>query len=119
MIGVRKVPENPGDRPTGKARTFSVTVTKTVEIIIDESVIAQGVLPDGPIFGSSMSGDVEHDTKVVVVHLALNLVCNGLDLSQIDGYANCPDASAKVGHSHWDIELEREVLPVKAKKRTR
>ncbi len=45
----------PGDKPTGKRRTFSVTVSKTVEMSLDESVIAQGVLPDGYILGPNPS----------------------------------------------------------------
>jgi hypothetical protein len=114
-----KVLVEPGDKPTGKVRTFLVTVTKTVELTLDESVIAQGVDPDGPIYGSSMSGDPMHDTKIVVEHIAFNMVCNGLTLSEIDGYANCPNASATVAPSNWYIELGHEVLPVKAKKRTR
>ena len=120
MIGVRKKPEDPGDKPTGKTRMFQVTVTKTVEIAIDESVLEQGRDPEGPIYGSSMSGHEPHDTKIVVEHIAFNVVCNGLTLSQIDGYANCPDASVSLNRrSSWDIELEHEILPVTAKKRAR
>lgn len=102
----------PGSTPTGKMRTFVVTVSKVVEISIDESVLEQGILPDGPIFGSSMTGNKAHDEVVVVEHLAFNLVGNDLRLSQIDGYANCPDASVIVLYEDWDVESVRETTPV-------
>ena len=95
----------PGDTPTGRTRTFSVTISKTVEITVDETVVAQGVLPDNPIFGERVTEDD------VVQHLAFNLIGNGLRLSQIDGYANCDDASVTVPYVEWDVEVEREIVP--------
>jgi hypothetical protein len=95
----------PGSTPTGRTRTFEVTVSKTVRIAIDESVIAQGVLPDNPIFGESVTEDD------VIQHLAFNLVGNGLRLSQIDGYANCADASVTVPYGYWDVDVEHEIVP--------
>ena len=108
MIGVRKKSESPGDEPTGKTRTFQVTVSRTVELTLDESVIAQGMLPDGYILGKDPT------ERAVLEHLAFNLVGNGLQLSQIDGYANCPDESARVRGFPWDVEIDREII-----KRTR
>ncbi len=92
----------PGSKPTGKKRTFIVTVTKTTEIAIDEAVLAQGVLPDNPIFGARVTEDD------VVKHIAFNLLCNDIRLSQIDGYANCPDDSVRVeaASNDWDVEIE-------------
>jgi hypothetical protein len=95
----------PGSAPTGRTRTFSVTVSKTVEITVDETVVAQGVLPDNPIFGERVTEDD------VVQHLAFNLIGNGLRLSQIDGYANCADASVTVPYVEWDVEVDREIVP--------
>lgn len=95
----------PGSTPTGRTRTFSVTVSKTVEITVDESVIAQGVLPDNPIFGANVTEDD------VVQYLAFNLVVNHLRLSQIDGFANCDDASVSFPYENWDVEVDREIVP--------
>lgn len=95
----------PGSAPTGRTRTFSVTVSKTVEITVDETVVAQGILPDNPIFGAGVTEDD------VVHHLAFNLIGNGLRLSQIDGYANCNDASVTVPYVEWDVEVDREIVP--------
>ncbi len=97
--------------PSGKMRSFVVTLSKTVEIHLDESVIAQGIRPDGPIFGSQITGNKPHDEMMAVEHLAFNLVGNDLNLSQIDGYANCPDESARVPHEPWDVEDVRETTP--------
>jgi hypothetical protein len=95
----------PGDRPTGKTRKFLVTISKTVEIAFDESVIAQGMLPDGYILGP---GATETD---VLEHLAFNLLGNAIKLSEIDGYANCPDTSVHVPNVDWDVEIDRETTP--------
>lgn len=83
-------PKVPGDKPTGKLRRFHVVVTKSVDLFLDTSVITQGTMPDDPIFGGRA------DSDMVAQHVAFNMVCNDLRLSQIDGYANCPDESAKV-----------------------
>lgn len=107
--------EFPGNAPTGKMRTFVVTISKTVEIFLDETVIAQGILPDGPIFGSRITGNKAQDEMMAVDHLAFNLIGNGLDLSHIDGYANCPDKSAVVPYVDWDVEDIRETTPVPKK----
>jgi hypothetical protein len=102
MGAAKKREDWPGSHPTGKVRKFQVTVTKTVDIAIDESVIAQGLLPDNPIFG--------HDTTEhqVIEHIAFNVVGNQLRLSQIDGYANCPDEGAKElgGYTAFDVEFD-------------
>jgi hypothetical protein len=92
----------PGSTPTGRTRTFLVTVSKTVEITVDEAIIAQGLLPDNPIFGASVS------EKDVVEHLAFNLIVNDLSLPQIDGFANCDDESACVAMANWDVAIEQE-----------
>jgi hypothetical protein len=99
----KKREEWPGDKPSGKTRKFLVTVSKTVEVTLDESVIAQGMLPEGYILGP---GATEDD---VLQHLVFNLVGNSLRLSQIDGYANCPDESVSIPHADWDVEIEREL----------
>lgn len=91
----------PGSKPTNTRNQFTVTISKTVTIELNESVVKQGRLPGGPIFG-----DRKPSEKEVVEHLAFNLVVNGLRLSQIDGYANCPDESADVFYVPWDVELE-------------
>lgn len=105
MTAVKQRVEWPGSKPTGKKRTFIVTVTKTTEIEIDETVITQGVLPDNPIFGARVT------ESEVVKHVAFNLICNGLRLSQVDGYSNCPDASAvvKSASNDWDVDVDREI----------
>ncbi len=103
----------PGSSPTGKMRTIVVTVSKTVQIAIDEAVIAQGLLPDNPIFGKSVTLDD------VFMHIAFNLVCNRIDLSQIDGYANCSNESARVSPAHWDVEVEREITTARAPTKSR
>jgi hypothetical protein len=109
--------EWPGDKPTGKTRTFSVTVSKTVNMALDESVIAQGLLPDNPIFGSSLTGERAHDETLVLEHLAFNLVGNGLRLGQIDGYSNCPDGSANVTNEPRDVERIEEIKPAHERER--
>jgi len=90
----------PGSSPSGKTRTIVATVSKTIAFTVDESVIAQGMLPDSPIFGNRVTEDD------VLQHLAFNLIGNDLRLSQIDGFANCPDASACVPYEQWDVEVE-------------
>jgi hypothetical protein len=99
----------PGDKPVGRVRKFIVTVSKTAELVIDESILAQGVIE-----GASVSAVVEH--------LAFNLIGTGLVLSDVDGYANCPDASVHVAPGScggWDVEIDREVglTPVPPKPR--
>lgn len=106
---IRSAEKWPGDKPTGKTRTFTVTVSKTVDVTLDESILAQGLLPDNPIFGSRLSGEKEFDESIVVEHLAFNLVCNGLELDQIDGYSNCPSESAKVSQEDWEIVMDCEI----------
>ena len=91
----------PGDKPTGKKRVFEVTVTTTTLMTLDESVIEQGLADDGYIMKNPTLDDV-------VEHLAHNLIGTGLSLSQVDGYANCPDDSATVKVGIRDIEW-REV----------
>lgn len=93
----------PGDKPTGKVRRFEVTIQKTVVVTLDESVLEQARTE--PAFFRPPLTD-----GGVVEHVAFNLVCNELRLSQIDGYANCPDESAIVSRDDsWDVRLEREV----------
>jgi hypothetical protein len=101
----------PGSTPTGKVRTFIVTISKVVEIALDESVITQGILPDGPIFGSRITGNKAQDEMLAVEHLAFNLVGNNLRLSEIDGYANCPDESVSFPYEPWEVEDVRETTP--------
>lgn len=36
----------PGDEPTGKTRKFDVTITVRGTLVLDESVIAQGQIPE-------------------------------------------------------------------------
>jgi hypothetical protein len=99
----------PGDKPTGKVRRFEVTIQKTVVVSIDESVLEQARTE--PTFFRPPLTD-----GGVAEHVAFNLVCNSLRLSQIDGYANCPDESAVVSRDEdWDVRVEREVpaLPPK------
>jgi hypothetical protein len=91
--------EWPGGAPTGRLREIEVTLSKTVVFTVDEAVIAQGMLPDNPIFGKKVT---EED---VLTHLAFNLIGNDLSLSQIDGYANCPDDSANVPYVKWEVEI--------------
>ena len=81
-------------------RKFSVTLSKTVEIVVDDQVLRQGLRDDNPVLGKGAS---ERD---VVEHLAFNLVGNGLRLSQIDGYANMPDDAVKIPAVEWDVEIE-------------
>lgn len=101
----KKVIEFPGDAPTGKTRSFRVTVSKQVVMTLDTSVIAQGRADDGFI----MKNPSERE---VLEHLAFNLIGNQLDLSDIEGYANCPNKSADVTYEPWDIddldEIEEE-----------
>lgn len=110
MTGARAT-RFPGDEPTGKVRTFLVTLSKTVEITLDEGVIAQGLMPDDPIFGGRA------DEADVLEHLAFNLVGNGLRLSQIDGYANCPNESAHVPQDKWEVEQVSETTKPAKRKR--
>lgn len=84
-----------------KARKYTVTVSKTVEILFDEKVLDQGLREDNPIFGKDVT------LGMVVRHLAYNLVANDLRLSQIDGYANLKDDQVKVGRGDWDVEVDR------------
>ena len=104
-----------GDKPTGKTRSFSVTICATMTL--DESVIAQGLADDGFI----MKNPTE---DAVLCHLAYNLVGNGLmatSLSEIDGYANCPDASARITDKDAtiDFEIKPKVTPVPSPKKTK
>jgi hypothetical protein len=92
--------EFPGDKPTGKTRSFHVTIHATMTL--DESVIAQGVTDDGCIMRSPTEDEV-------LQHLAYNLVGEATSLSDIDGFANCPDESAVV--SDRDVEIEYEIKP--------
>lgn len=98
----------PGDKPTGKKRIFLVTLTKEVTLIIDESVIAQGLADDGLIMKNPSEDEV-------IKHLAFNLVSNQLLLNQIDGYANCPDDSAEVKEGHTSVEFY-ETAPSRKKR---
>lgn len=91
--------QHPGDKPSGKERAFSVTIR--ADMILDESVIAQGLADDGYVIGKNPTEDD------VLRHLAYNLVGNGLCLSQIDGFANCPDASARI--VSMDAEVDGEI----------
>jgi hypothetical protein len=109
----------PGDKPTGKTRSFAVTIHATMTL--DESVIAQGMADVGYI----MKNPTEEE---VLSHLAYNLVGNGLmatPLSGIDGYANCPDASARITDkdAEVDFEIKPKVVaapsPKKSKRRAR
>ena len=100
---LRKKKTYPGDSPTGKKRTFQVTYTKEVTLTLDESVVAQGLADDGFIMKSPSEFQV-------VEHLAFNL-SNGLSLSQIDGYANCPDDSASVIEEYPSVEFYETTVP--------
>jgi hypothetical protein len=113
----KKTPEFSGSAPTGKTREFSVTVIKTVTMTIDTSVIAQGLLRDNPIFGSQLTGDVRQDERIVLEHLAYNLVGNNLALSSIEGYGNCPNESAGVTYEPGDIDWLEEIKIKKPAKR--
>jgi hypothetical protein len=100
----------PGDTPTGKRRRFLVTVSKTVEVSLDTSVLMQGTMPDNPI-------RVDASENFVIEHVAYNLIVNDLQLSAIDGYANCPDESASLGRAEWLVEVEEELAPEPARRR--
>jgi hypothetical protein len=110
------VDHHPGDKATGKTRTFAVTIHATM--ILDESVIAQGVGDTGYI----MKDPTEDE---VLRHLAFNLVGNCLSLSRIDGYANCPDESARVEDREAEVEFEmvaplpKSAVPKKPRKSNR
>lgn len=100
----------PGNKPTGRIRRFKVQVITETIIALDESVLDQGVLPDNAIFGNKLQGMKREDAELEVVnHLAFNLICNDLQLSEIDGYANCPDKSADVAKFEWDVDVEQEL----------
>jgi hypothetical protein len=88
-----------GDKSTGKTRTFAVSIHATMTL--DESVIAQGLADAGYIWLGKNPTEDE-----VLMHLAFNLVGKDLRLSQIDGYANCPDASARVDDREAEVEFE-------------
>ena len=91
--------EFPGDRPTGKKRRFLVTVSRTREVELDESVIAQGMADDGYIAKNPTE-------EQVLQHLGFNLFGNGIPLGHIEGYANCPDASAEcIGLEDSEVEV--------------
>jgi hypothetical protein len=92
-------------------RTFEVTVSKTVTISIDQSVIAQGMAPDDPIFGGRAS------EAMVLEHLAYNLVGNSLQLSWIDGYANLSDDLVDVPYVKFDVDEIAEIMPPSKKAR--
>jgi len=113
----KKVIEFPGDAPTGKKRTFRMMIARTVDVTLDTSVIAQGLMPDNPIFGSRLDGGA-YDEKIVLEHLAFNLIGNNLALSAIEGYANCPDESADVPWEPWEVDDIREIKTL-AKKRSK
>lgn len=91
-------------KATNKRRTFRVTVSRTVEIAVDQAVIDQGLLPDNPIQKNSSE-------RGVLEHLAFNLVGNGLRLSQIDGYANRKDDEVHVPWLKYDIDEIEEIEP--------
>jgi hypothetical protein len=88
----------PGDKPTGKTRTFSITVSRTARITIDESIFAQAQCEE-PYFNPKPT-DIQ-----VVEHLAFNRIVNGLELSHIDGYANCPNESVTVAVGPSEIDI--------------
>jgi hypothetical protein len=90
--------EYPGDKPIGKTRTFNVRIQICATMTLDESVIEQGLLPEGYILGPNPS------REQVMEHLAFNLVGAGIYLNEIDGYANCPRGSATVTHRSMDVE---------------
>lgn len=90
-------PEFRGDKPTGKMRTFRVTIVG--DISIDQSVFDQAQL-DEPFFSPAPS-----DTAIVE-HIAFNTFVNGLDVSDIDGYANVPDASVQCNRQDVDVEAD-------------
>lgn len=92
-------PTFPGDTPTGKVRRFRVKIEKYATIALDESVIAQGLADDGYIFKNP-------DEEQVLQHLTHCLVGLECELSDIDGYANCPNLSATVS------ELDSEIVDI-------
>jgi hypothetical protein len=113
--GAAKKPKRmtwPGDKPTGKTRTFEVLVSKLVTVTIDESIFAQANDPEQPIWTPPQPDEA------VVEHLVFNRVCNALKLGYIDGFANCPEESVELDRAEWQVECEREV-PKKARKRAR
>jgi hypothetical protein len=98
-LGTGREAPLPGGTPTGKTRTFDVVVITHSKVVLDESVIAQGLLPDGYILGPNPT------EAAVIEHLAFNLIKNGLPLSDIDGYANCPNDSARVTAAVTFVEV--------------
>lgn len=83
-------------------RKFRITAHCEFDLLLDESVIQQGTMPDDPIFGGGASAGL------VAQHIAYNMVVNQCRLSQVDGFANCPDSSAVARglDGNWNIEAE-------------
>lgn len=79
-------------------RTFEIEITATVTIEVDDMVI--DVVDDE--WRSMFYG--LHTPEDIAEHIAYNLIVNRASLSQLDGWADQPDANAAiVDDEEWEL----------------
>lgn len=82
---------------------FLVTVSKTVELELDDAVI-KAVDDDWRANFYALYDDID-----IAEHIGYNMLCNDASLSQLDGWADQPNENARIvsTDNSWDIEAHR------------
>jgi hypothetical protein len=85
---------------TGRVRKFECTLTCYVTLEIDEAVLTEANLrAAAEAIVPSLS-----QPRGAAAHIAYNMVANNLQLESIDGFANFPNAAAKLFNIDWEQE---------------
>ena len=86
------------------SRKFLMTIETDIEIELEDEVI--DVVDDA---WREELYDLD-GAEEIVEHVALNMVVNNCNLSQLDGWANQPDKNARITlNPDWTVSYIREV----------